>query len=178
MPNGFLFNNKHSSTTKIKVLKINRPLLPTLRKRELQIAGRDGVYDFGGNTYENNFITVECALIEDNKADLIKEAREVAKWLRNKGSLIFDEEPNKQYIGRIYSSVPLVNLATTGRFTLMFEVEPYAYSEVNLIEVTRTDETPLFVTNSGNIKTPPIITITNTGTSPINGFTIRLIITK
>jgi hypothetical protein len=34
----------------------NRPLLAGLRKRTVTIPGRNGEYDFGGNTYENKLI--------------------------------------------------------------------------------------------------------------------------
>ncbi len=175
MYSGFSFNGKHSSEFGLYLKTINRPLLPDLRKREIIVPGRDGVYDFEGNTYENKLIELQCTIIKNKMTDLRQQARVIAGWLKNKGELRFDDEPDKYYVGRIYSSVPLENIVGTGIFTLTFDCEPFAYSSTNMIEVTRTDDSPLFVYNNGTVEAPQEITITNRGANTINGFTIKLI---
>ena len=178
MHSGFTLNGKHSSEFGLYLKTINRPLLPELRKREIFVPGRNGVYDFKGNTYENRLIEQQCTVIKNTMSDLRQQARLIAGWLKDKGQIRYDDEPDKYYIGRAYSSVPLENIVGLGVFTLIFEVEPFAYSDTNMIEVTRTNDSPIFVFNSGNVEAPQEITITNLGTNTINGFKIKLIKTQ
>jgi predicted phage tail component-like protein len=175
---GFTFNSKHSSNFDVYVKTINRPLLPELRKREVLVPSKNGVYDFGGNTYENKLIELSCTVIKPKMPDLRQQARLISGWLKDKGILRFDDEPDKYYIGRVYSSVPLENVVGTGVFTLIFDVEPFAYSDTNTLEVTRTDDSPFFIFNNGNVEAPNEITITNLGVNTINGFKIKLIKTQ
>lgn len=172
---GFTFNGKHSSDFGLAVKSLDRSLLPSLRKSEITVSGRHGTYDFEQNTYENRIISVDCAIKAGSIHELRQKARRIAGWLKDKGELRFDDEPDKYYIGRVYSRVPFENLFVLGRFTLNFECEPFAYSSTNMIEVIRTDDSPIFVYNNGTIEAPQEITITNLGENTIHGFTIKLI---
>lgn len=175
---GFEFDGKHCSEFGIIMKSRDRALLSTLRKREMVIPGRHGAYDFEDNTYENKIISVDCAFVRNTIPDLRQAARRIAGWLKNKGQLRFDDEPDKYYVGQVYSSVPLETLLAFGRFTLSFECEPFAYSEVNSLETTITTQDPVFIFNNGTIETPEEITITNLGTNAIRGFKIKFIKTR
>ena len=110
---------------------INRPILPILRKRELVIPGKHGVYDFGDNTFEKRIIEVDIKYIGTSFNELRTRARSIASWLSGfNGSqrLIFDDESDKYYSAKIYSEIGLNNLFKIGEGKLIFECDPFAYA--------------------------------------------------
>lgn len=130
---GFTFNNIHSSTYGIVAKSINRPLLPVLRSRQLVIPGKHGTYDFADNTYENRTIEVGLKYIGTSFEELRTRARQIAYWLsgvNGNKNLVFDDEPDKYYAGKIYSDVGLQNLFRIGECTIQIECEPFAYADL------------------------------------------------
>jgi predicted phage tail component-like protein len=128
---GFIYNGVKSSTYNIVAKSLNRPILPTLRSRELAIPGKHGTYDFGDNTYENRIIEVELRYIGTSFEELRTRTRQIASWLNGfsgKKNLVFDDEPDKWYVSKIYSAVGLTNLFKIGETTVQFECEPFAYA--------------------------------------------------
>jgi predicted phage tail component-like protein len=130
---GFTYGGVHSNTYGIVCKSVNRPLLPVLVKRELTIPGRHGTYDFGDNTFENRIIEVDLKYIGTSIAELRTRARQIAAWLSGySGSknLIFDDEPDKYYVGKVYSDVGLTNLFSLGEVSVQIECEPFAYADL------------------------------------------------
>jgi len=124
---GLTFDKIHSTTKGLTINNIKRPILPTLRKRKMIVPGRHGSWDFENNTYDERIIIIECSINGKSLADVRNKARELASWFRVKGKLIFDDEPDKYYIGRTYSSIDPEQIMKYGKFTLTFECEPFAY---------------------------------------------------
>lgn len=175
---GFSYNAIHSRTYNITAKSVNRPLLPVLRKRELTIPGRHGVYDFTDNTFDKRIIEVEMKYIGTSFAELRTRARSIAAWLsgfNNSKNLIFDDETDKYYLAKIYSEIGLQNLFKTGEASIIFECAPFAYSITERTETANITTSGQIVTisSSGTFDTPPVITIANNGTSAISTFTIR-----
>lgn len=173
-PRIFTFDGQTSFDNGIIVTRIQRPILPTLRDRKLVIAGKDGAWDFGNNTYEESEITIECILIQplDKRALM----RSIAQWLSAKGNLIFSDEADKYYYGRLYSTFTEEIDGVIGSFSLTFVVDPFAYSIVSTAEEIFLDsELPLDASitldNSVNyqfvITGNETVTIINFGTRPI-----------
>lgn len=104
----------------------DRALLPALRKKEIIIPGRHGVYDFDDNTYDKRIISVKFMHVEQGLTALRLKARKIAAWLSGKGLLIFDDEPDKYYIAKVYSNVSITDIATSAEFTIQFECQPFA----------------------------------------------------
>lgn len=128
---GFTYNSVHSSTYDIVAKTVDRPILPTLRQRELIVPGKHGTYDFNDNTFENRIIQVELRYIGTSFEELRTRTRQIASWLNaydGKKNLVFDDEPDKWYVAKIYSSVGLANLFKLGETTIQFECEPFAYA--------------------------------------------------
>jgi len=172
----FIFNGQHASQFGLVVRSMDRSLLPPLRSRQLEIPGRHGAYDFGENKYENRIINLNCFLKAKTLQELRQKSRIVAAWLKDKGQLMFDDEPDKYYMARIYNQVGIEQSAGfNGEFQIDFECEPFAYSETNTMEVTRTDDTSFFIFNNGTVDTPAEYTITNTGASTVTNITIKII---
>lgn len=127
----FSYNGISSRTYNIVAKSVNRPILPILRRRELTIPGKHGVYDFGNNTFEKRIIEVEIKYIGTSFNELRTRARTIASWLsgfNGSKNLIFSDENDKYYVAKIYSEIGLANLFKIGESTIIFECEPFAYS--------------------------------------------------
>ncbi len=136
---GFTYNGTHSSEYGIVAKTVNRPILPTLRKRELVVPGKHGTYDFNDNTFENRIIEVELRYIGTSFEELRTRSREIAYWLSGyseEKNLIFDDEDDKWYVAKIYSTVGLTNLFKLGETTIQFECEPFAYATLDEYDET------------------------------------------
>jgi predicted phage tail component-like protein len=141
---GFTYNGIHSSTYGIVAKSVNRPILPVLRSRQLVIPGRHGTYDFADNTFENRTIEVDLKYIGTSFAEFRSRAREIAYWLSGYGgnkNLVFDDELDKWYSGKIYSEIGLSNLFKIGECSVQFEVEPFAYATLEEYDTTEEYDT-------------------------------------
>lgn len=159
--NSFEFNGvDFYKTFGIKIVKTDY-ILPPKRERKIHIPNRHGKYDFGAECWEERIIRLECDLLKKlSRAEL----REITSLLSKKGKLIFWDEPDKYYIGEIYSpseifEFPKANIRT---FIIEFICEPFAYTEnkvkelkigSNKIEYNGTEEAPCLIriTNDSNI---------------------------
>ena len=134
---GFEFDGLNSYVEFQLIFKsIDRPILPTMRKREMVIPGKNGVYDFGDNTYDSRIISVLIQYIGASFNDLRLRARDIASWLSKNSyrELIFDDEPDKYYLAKIYGQVSLENLLALGKATIQFECQPFALYVVTSAE--------------------------------------------
>jgi len=130
---GFTYNSKHSYNDYGIIAKsVNRPILPNLIKKELIVSGKSGSWDFNSNQYENRIITVDISDIETTIANLRINARVLAAWLSQTEykQLIFDDEPLKYYLAKVYSAVDFENIKRLGKGKLIFECQPFAISTV------------------------------------------------
>ena len=140
---GFEYNGTHSyDVYGIYTKSSNRPILPALRKREIMISGKHGTYDFGGNTYDNRIVSVDIAYIRDTLNEFRLHARDIAAWLSQTSykELIFDDEPDKYYLAKIYNDIGLETLYTLGEATIQFECQPFALYVVTSAEDVYLDD--------------------------------------
>ena len=136
---GFVYGDKHSNDFGIVAKSVSRPILPSLRKRELIIPSRHGTYDFGNNAYENRSISVLLQYIGNSFNELRIRARNIAAWLGNMtyATLTFDDEPDKYYLAKIYNALDLETLFRLGKATVQFECQPFAlYQESSGVDLT------------------------------------------
>jgi len=172
---GFTFANIHSSTYELYVRSDNRTITPALRKNEFVIPGRHGTLDFGNNTYEPRFITMELFLVRKTMEDLRKQARDIAQWFSKSGLLVFDDEPDKAYQAKVYNNIDIEEIAAYGKSMVTFECQPFAesleYRQVNVPSIADNAH-EIEVNVSGTAETCCIITIKNNGTSDINNITL------
>lgn len=166
---GFSYNGIHSRTYDIIAKTVSRPILPILRKRELIIPGRHGTYDFNDNTFEKRFIEIELRYVGTSFDELRTRARTIASWLNGydgSKNLIFDDESNKWYTGKIYSEIGLSNLFRLGEATVTFECEPFAYISGTASFTWASSPHTFEQNNNGTIKTPLDITIVGVVENP------------
>ena len=172
---GFTYANIHSSEYALYVRSDNRTIIPSLRKNEFVIPGRHGTIDYGSNTYEPRFITMELFLVRKTMEDLRKQARDIAHWLSKSGLLVFDDEPDKAYQAKVYENIDIEEIAAYGKSMVTFECQPFAesleYRQVNIPNITtKPYEIPLNV--NGTSETCCIMTIKNNGTTNVNNINI------
>lgn len=117
----------------ITAKSVSRPILPTLRKREIVIPGMHGIYDFGSSTYENRIITVLLQFVGLSIPDLRLQARNIALWISGNSyeKLTFDDEPDKYYLAKVYNAIGLDTFAKLGVCTVQFECLPFALYQVS-----------------------------------------------
>lgn len=140
-------------------------LTPRLRPRKVVVPERDGAHDFGATYYEERELTIACA-----SGNLSREAcRELSAIVARKARIIRWDEPDKYYVGRVYEPVDIERIAGTAkRFALVFTCDPFAYGN------TVYKAMPTRMEYLGTARTPTRITITNTGTTPLQG--LRMVI--
>lgn len=146
-------------------------LLPPKRSRKIEIPGRDGLYDFGSETYGERTIVLKCKLIEQiTKAQL----REVSYKLSDKKNLILWDEPDKYYVAELFDPTEIDNIADRLwlEFDLTFTCEPFAYTETKDLPLR---VGPNGIDYGGTAKTPTLITIHNANAYEVSNITITAI---
>ena len=160
---GFRIRKKHS------VLK------PALRERKVVIPSRSGAYDFGANTYDELSLLVECDTIRQlSKSDL----RELSLLMSKKGQIVFWDEPEKYYIGRIYDAAEIERVGGIGTYSpFTFICDPFAYSEPEYEPIAygyNVESLGMAIDYNGTVETPTRLTIMNSGTAEIAAVQIAI----
>lgn len=176
MINGCRFRGIHSNEFNLIVKSINRPLLPSIRDEYIEVPQRAGSHLFSDKP-SDKIIEVEFFLSEMNLQNTRHKIRNVARWLytNEKERLYFDDEPDKYYLAKVANQVDFEQLvAIAGSFIVVFRCFPYALSEDRVQQDFVTSNRSTYTVKPvGNVQTPPHLTIQNTGTSTIKGFTIE-----
>lgn len=150
----FSFNGTNSRSYSLISKSIQRPLFPVMNPRVLSIYDKSGTYDFGDNTYRNRIITMQIEYIGASLWDLRNKTRDLSRWLftTSWASLVFDDEPTKQYKARVYEAVDFESLFLHGKAQVQFECQPFAFSASAISTATTiTGTNTLDITNSGNM---------------------------
>ncbi|WP_025848673.1 phage tail domain-containing protein [Paenibacillus ehimensis] len=156
-----------------------RPALPNTRDRLLQISGRHGSWDFGADLEARHF-SLECAWVTKNAAELQVKTVELAAHLVDSYGrprdleLRFDTRPGQYFTVRYSGSFPVERIAGLGKFSLpLVAFDPFAYGPEKIYETTITASPFSFeIDSGGNVRTQPVIVLTNAGTNTIRSFKI------
>lgn len=156
-----------------------RPVLPSTRDRTLEIPGRNGAWDFGADMQPRLF-SLECAFSTRDSFELQMRVETLARLLvDNYGKpreveLVFSVHPDWTYYVRYSGSMPIDRVAGLGTFSLpLVAFEPYSLGPMNVYETTITRSPEVIdIEVRGNIRTEPVIVLTNQGSTTINGFKI------
>lgn len=164
----------------LKVLRdSDRPILPATRDRMIDIPGRNGAWDFGADM-EPRYFSLDCAFMTRGPTELQQHIERLARLLVDSFGkprildLVFSVNPERTYTVRYSGNLQVDRLVGLGRFTLpLVAVDPYAYGLENIYETTLNASPLTFaIQSSGDIRTEPVILLTNTGNNVIHGFTI------
>ncbi|WP_080869195.1 distal tail protein Dit [Aneurinibacillus migulanus] len=137
MMSDFTYKGVSARSMGVRIKSIKRPLLANMRQQYEDVAGRHGSYSFSDGTLEDIIVEVECFVSVQDRSDLRYQIRQLASWLysRNKQQLIFDDEPDLYYYGRITNQIDLEALIRFGKFTLQFRCDPFSYLIENASEL-------------------------------------------
>lgn len=145
--------------------------LPSIRSRKVNVPNRHGEYDFGAKYYNERELVLRCITKNPpDKSQLRSYVREMAYALSKKSEIRIWHEPDKYYLGRIYSDVELtLYRAQASSFELTFTCDPFVYGNLLQYEFVNNSFKPNY---KGTFSTPTRIEIINTGDVPIEGITI------
>jgi predicted phage tail component-like protein len=166
------------------------PVIAPKRQTTLNVQGRDGGYTFEDG-YDNAQIRLACAIGGGEIQDRRKRARLIAAWLSGTGKLVFDYEPDIEYL--VIKATNNISSKMSGRefkdeFDVTFECEPYqqqtyyndgltwntgdsgwAYTDVPWNGYERTFSVTagqsVDIWNAGTYKALPVIKLTGTAAS-------------
>ena len=162
MIGGFSFKGVDASTVGVVVAGSKRVVKPGVEEHEYKIPGKDGTIFYGKREYEKFSIEVPVVLKRTDTKTIRQISRELGYFLQGSGSLIFADEPDKEYIASVPDSTEIAETLVFGKATIKFSCQPFArsveYNQIASYEVplTHTDT----VTVSGTQETPCIINIT------------------
>lgn len=131
---GFTFDGVSSGQMGIPSRMSVQNRIPKLRNSTDQVAGRDGVFDFG-NTLSERVIQITCLIPPGlDAATLLERKDRIVEWLDpGKGLrlLELDQEPGRQYLARLEDGVSFTNLVRNAdTFELNFFCpDPFAYAK-------------------------------------------------
>jgi len=157
-----------------------RPGLPSTVDKTLTIPGRHGQYDFGAELSTRS-IVLDCAFITRNATELQQKVMELSSFLVDSYGrpralkMRLRERPGQHFNVRWTGGFDVERIIGTGLFSLTFTAfDPFAYSDQERIYEDVITESPheQIVETVGNVCTPPVITLTNEGTTTITYFRI------
>lgn len=124
---GCTINGIHSSTLDLYLKSKSRPILPAIPDTYTQVAGRAGSY-LTQQQAADRIIQVQFT---SNNADLPSmrvSNRKIAAWLHTKERvrIIFDDEPDKFYYGKVDGVVDFEQFAASGVLMVTFRCQPFA----------------------------------------------------
>lgn len=156
-----------------------RPGLPGTVDRTLSIPGRNGVWDFGADLGPLSF-SFDCAMISRNPDELQQRIMALAAALVDSYGkpkelqLRLKERPNQYFTARYSGSFDPDRIFRIGKFSLpLVAFDPFARGDEKIEEVHITASPyTLNLQSSGNVRTEPVIILTNTGTTTLTSFRI------
>lgn len=157
-----------------------RPMLPGTIDRTLQIAGRNGAWDYGADVGSRVF-NYDCVFIKKDHLQLEQAAIRLAGYLVDSygkprtHELVLASRPDQSITVRYTGSLDIDRIMGFGKFTLTLTAfDPLFKSGERLLE-TNLSQSPssIHIESSGTIRTEPYIVLTNQGANTINR--IRLV---
>jgi phage-related protein len=152
-----------------------RPGLPGTVDRTLTIPGRHGQYDFGAELSSRS-IVLDCAFITRDAAELQQKVMELSRYLVDSFGrprtmkLRLRERPGQHFNVRYVGSFDIDRIIGTGLFSLPITAfDPFAYADQEQIFEDEITASPYIkhVTAVGNVRSSPVIVLTNEGTTTI-----------
>lgn len=157
-----------------------RPGLPATVDRTLTIPGRHGQYDFGADLSARS-IVLDCAFITRNATELQQKVVELARFLTDSFGrprtmkLRLRERPGQHFTVRYVGSFDIERIIGLGVFSLtLVAFDPFAYADQEQLIEEIVTESPYEQTVEvvGNVRTSPVIVLTNEGSETITHFRI------
>ena len=156
------------------VRNVVRPIMPTPRDVRLDVPGRAGSWLYVEEPGDRE-VAVDLAYVGSDSDDRRTKLREFAAWLysTSSGRLIFGDEPDRYWLGRISEAPTAREILSLGEFSVRFLVAPFALSTVvSTINATQGGTPgafgPATFTGGGDVDAPPLIEV-RAGSSGMSG---------
>jgi len=184
MSHNFTLGGKTNEDLNISMLNSPREALPEVMSKVEENYNRPGGHDYGGD-YAGLTIDLECYFTRaGHEENLQADIRALTDHLTDgqgkprEMDLTFPEEPNLRYTVRYDGSGLQVGRGLSnaqGEFTLtLVAVDPRAKGpEETVTKTISSSPGEVNVENSGNVRTPLVITITNEGSNTIDHFELN-----
>ena len=155
--NYVIWNNKDSRDINgLLICELPPITKPKMRVKETVIDGVDGsiIEELGYEPYDKS-MTVGLKIGAD--------VDEIIEYFTGSGEIIFSNEPNKYYKASIINGVNYDRLLRYRKAIITFRVQPFKYdcTETELRATSASER--LIVSNIGNYKSKPIITVKGSG---------------
>lgn len=142
---GFSYNNVSMLEFGVYLKSgMQRPMLPTIRERLLEVPGKDGLYSFKPDYGQREF-TLDCLLKATSRADALSKIDSIAAVLYTGGAkpLMFDDQDDRYWLATL-SGDPRATLdMMSGEFEIKFRcADPFAYSVTETENVYTIDADP------------------------------------
>lgn len=160
------YNGTQASTLGMIIKGSNRPILPPITPRLIQLPGRAGAH-YAGADLGPRLITIPFALIAGTREQLREKIRMVAAWLAPgtaPAQLHFADEPGRYYNAVVVNPIDVDQVYSIGGGQVQFLCpDPYAYSDNELAQVCDPGLTQ--VGNQGTAATLPRLVASFTASS-------------
>lgn len=133
MRNGFTFNGKHTNEFgNVTVKTKDRPIFPAIKEAVYSAAEMNGEYDFsevsGHEYFETRKFQVDLQVSAENLEQLQKKVSAISKWLKGRGTLIFDDIPLVKWNARVIDSISFMpqNSGKNAVLSVTYKVMPFS----------------------------------------------------
>jgi phage-related protein len=159
MRNYIELNGVNSQTIQGLLIQELPPITkPKIRANIEEIDGRNGdiITELGYSAYDKTF---SIGLYGDF------DINQIISFFNSSGTVTFSNEEDKYYNYTILDQIDFNRLIRFRTATVKMHVQPFKYSLTdNSKTFNISDETSISISNSGNIYSKPVLTITGTGT--------------
>lgn len=128
MIGGFSFQGVSASSIGILVAGNTRVIKPENRVVEYTVPAKDGVVTYDTGSYNVFELAIPIVFKQTGTKTVREISRDVGRFLRGTGSLVFDDEPDKEYIATAVNSVPVSEILPFGKAEIVFRCQPFAQS--------------------------------------------------
>lgn len=126
MIGGFSFKGVSAADVGILVAGRTRVIKPGTRVIDYEVPGKDGVVSYDSGVYNVFELAVPIVFKATETKSVRELARDVGYFLRGSGSLIFDDEPDKEYTATAINEIPVSEILPFGRAEIVFRCQPFA----------------------------------------------------
>ena len=122
----FSFKGVNASDVGILVAGRTRVIKPETRVIDYEVPGKDGLVSYDSGVYNVFELAVPIVFKATEQKSVRELARDVGYFLRGSGSLIFADEPDKEYTATAINEVPVSEIVPFGRAEIVFRCQPFA----------------------------------------------------
>lgn len=142
----------------LRILEINRPLIPDILTYTKKIPGKDGVRSTGKSELAETLIEVKVELKDKTAGNLEDFFRKTAGQLftKEESKLTFKREPGRYYMAKLEGSTDFKQIGSYGIASLQFKsTSPFAYGAAE-----QTKSVNVQFTNKGTYESYGVIELT------------------